>query len=55
MNTAPKQFGDPSLPPKEVADLKRSAAEKPNLAMAATWIFGSLLAVIVVVSALVAG
>jgi hypothetical protein len=52
---APKEFGHPSLPEKEAADLKRLAADKPNLAMAATWIFGSILAVIVVVSALATG
>lgn len=53
---APKEFGAPSLPEKKAADHpKLSAAEKPNLAMAATWIFGSILAVIVVLSALVTG
>jgi hypothetical protein len=52
---APKEFGHPSLPPREAADRKRLAAERPNLGMAATWIFGSMLAAIVVVSALVTG
>jgi len=52
MNKITKQFGDPSLDTKEADDLKRCAAEKPNLAMVATWIFGSILAVIVILSAL---
>jgi len=47
-----KQFGEPSFPSEEVKDLKRSAVEKPNLAIVATWVLGAILAVIVIVSAL---
>jgi hypothetical protein len=53
--TTKKQFGEPSFPAEEVADLKRSAVRKPNLALAASWIFGGILAVVVVASVLIAG
>ncbi len=49
MNALP-QFGEPSFPAEEVADLKKSEARKPNLAWAASWIFGGILAAMVVVS-----
>jgi hypothetical protein len=54
MNTK-EQFGEPSFPAEDVADLKRSAAEKPNLALAASCAFGGILAVVVFVSVLLAG
>ena len=50
MNTAPKEFGEPSLPVKEAADLKRSAAGKPNLATAAAWVLSGILVVVVLLS-----
>jgi hypothetical protein len=39
----------------EVRDLKRKAAEKPNLAMAASCVFAGLLVVIVLFIALMGG
>lgn len=50
-----KELGQPTASSEETQDLKRAAGRKPNLAVVASWIFGTLLVVIVLASAVLSG
>jgi hypothetical protein len=50
-----KQLGKPLRAERESQDLRRNATEKPNLAVAAAWLFGALLVVVVAAGMVLTG